>query len=183
MWFQETCVESRLLLLQCSTCVSVCIHQGKSEFVNMISEELETHATVYQPPGHASNLPSFITNHGLLTQDRFLRLLHRAKVRWAVNLWHDRTGEDDYEFHSHYDQRSYSCLCDVPSSLILPSQVFVGLGFPYEGPAPIEAVALGCVLIQPRFDPPHSSDNNNFYKGKPTTRQVYDSCYWKVLSC
>uniref|UniRef100_A0A3Q1IY38 alpha-1,6-mannosyl-glycoprotein 6-beta-N-acetylglucosaminyltransferase n=1 Tax=Anabas testudineus TaxID=64144 RepID=A0A3Q1IY38_ANATE len=103
--------------------------QGKTEYVNMIHEELETHATVYQPPGHGSNLPSFITNHGLLTQDRFLQLLRRAKV-------------------------------------------FVGLGFPYEGPAPIEAIALGCVLLQPRFDPPHSSDNNDFYKGKPTTRQI-----------
>ncbi|XP_045924768.1 alpha-1,6-mannosylglycoprotein 6-beta-N-acetylglucosaminyltransferase B-like isoform X3 [Micropterus dolomieu] len=103
--------------------------QGKSEYVGVISEELETHATVYQPPGHASNLPGFIRNHGLLTQERFLRLLRRAKV-------------------------------------------FVGLGFPFEGPAPIEAIALGCVFIQPRFDPPHSSDNNKFYKGKPTTRQI-----------
>ncbi|XP_035521951.1 alpha-1,6-mannosylglycoprotein 6-beta-N-acetylglucosaminyltransferase B-like [Morone saxatilis] len=103
--------------------------QGKSEYVEVISEELETHATVYQPPGHKSNLPSFIRNHGLLTQEHFLRLLRRAKV-------------------------------------------FVGLGFPYEGPAPIEAIALGCVFLQPRFDPPHSSDNNDFYKGKPTTRQI-----------
>ncbi|XP_070847125.1 alpha-1,6-mannosylglycoprotein 6-beta-N-acetylglucosaminyltransferase B-like [Chaetodon trifascialis] len=103
--------------------------QGKSEYVGVISEELETHATVYQPPGHISNLPSFIRNHGLLTQERFLRLLRRAKV-------------------------------------------FVGLGFPYEGPAPIEAIALGCAFLQPRFDPPHSSDNNDFYKGKPTTRQI-----------
>uniref|UniRef100_A0A3B5A9L5 alpha-1,6-mannosyl-glycoprotein 6-beta-N-acetylglucosaminyltransferase n=1 Tax=Stegastes partitus TaxID=144197 RepID=A0A3B5A9L5_9TELE len=103
--------------------------QGKSEYVKVISEELETHATVYQPPGHASNIPSFIRNHGLLTQEHFLRLLRRAKL-------------------------------------------FVGLGFPYEGPAPIEAIALGCVFLQPRFDPPHSSDNNDFYKGKPTTRQI-----------
>ncbi|KAG7227783.1 hypothetical protein INR49_013577, partial [Caranx melampygus] len=103
--------------------------QGKSEYVEVISEELETHATVYQPPGHTSNLPRFIRNHGLLTQEHFLRLLRRAKV-------------------------------------------FVGLGFPYEGPAPIEAIALGCVFLQPQFDPPHSSDNNDFYKGKPTTRQI-----------
>uniref|UniRef100_A0A3Q3ID74 alpha-1,6-mannosyl-glycoprotein 6-beta-N-acetylglucosaminyltransferase n=1 Tax=Monopterus albus TaxID=43700 RepID=A0A3Q3ID74_MONAL len=103
--------------------------QGKSEYVDVISEELETHATVYQPPRHASNLPSFIRNHGLLTQKHFLQLLRRAKV-------------------------------------------FVGLGFPYEGPAPIEAVALGCVFLQPRFEPPHSSDNTDFYKGKPTTRQI-----------
>ncbi|XP_026172096.1 alpha-1,6-mannosylglycoprotein 6-beta-N-acetylglucosaminyltransferase B-like [Mastacembelus armatus] len=103
--------------------------QGKSEYVGVIHEELETHATVYQPAERASSLPSFIRNHGLLTQEHFLRLLHRAKL-------------------------------------------FVGLGFPYEGPAPIEAIALGCVFLQPRFDPPHSSDNNNFYKGKPTTRQI-----------
>ncbi|XP_010784717.1 alpha-1,6-mannosylglycoprotein 6-beta-N-acetylglucosaminyltransferase B-like [Notothenia coriiceps] len=103
--------------------------KGKSEYVEVISEELETHATVYQPPGLTSNLPSFIRNHGLLTQEHFLRLLRGAKV-------------------------------------------FVGLGFPYEGPAPIEAIALGCVFLQPRFDPPHSSENNDFYKGKPTTRQI-----------
>ncbi|XP_042364188.1 alpha-1,6-mannosylglycoprotein 6-beta-N-acetylglucosaminyltransferase B-like [Plectropomus leopardus] len=103
--------------------------QGKSEYVKVISKELETHATVYQPPALTSNLPSFITNHGLLTQEHFLQLLRRAKV-------------------------------------------FVGLGFPYEGPAPIEAIALGCVFLQPQFDPPHSSDNNNFYKGKPTTRRI-----------
>ncbi|XP_041672349.1 alpha-1,6-mannosylglycoprotein 6-beta-N-acetylglucosaminyltransferase B-like [Cheilinus undulatus] len=103
--------------------------QGKSEYVGLINEELETHATVYQLAGHASNLPSFIKNHGLLTQEDFLRLLRRAKV-------------------------------------------FVGLGFPYEGPAPIEAIALGCVFLQPRFDPPHSAENNDFYRGKPTSRQI-----------
>ncbi|KAM8837764.1 alpha-1,6-mannosylglycoprotein 6-beta-N-acetylglucosaminyltransferase B-like isoform 2-T2 [Spinachia spinachia] len=103
--------------------------QDQSEYVRAISEEMETHATVYQPPGLASNLPSFVRNHGLLTQEHFVQLLRRAKV-------------------------------------------FVGLGFPYEGPAPIEAIALGCVFLQPRFHPPHSADNNDFYKGKPTSRKV-----------
>ncbi|KAK5599323.1 hypothetical protein CRENBAI_022912 [Crenichthys baileyi] len=102
--------------------------QGKSEYVEVISKELEIHGTVYQPPGQTSSLPSFVKNHGLLSQENFLQLLRRAKV-------------------------------------------FVGLGFPYEGPAPVEAIALGCVFLQPRFDPPHSSHNNDFYKGKPTTRQ------------
>uniref|UniRef100_A0A3Q4GWG9 alpha-1,6-mannosyl-glycoprotein 6-beta-N-acetylglucosaminyltransferase n=1 Tax=Neolamprologus brichardi TaxID=32507 RepID=A0A3Q4GWG9_NEOBR len=103
--------------------------QGKYEYVKVISEELETHATVYQPPGHTLHLPSFIRNHGLLTQEHFQQLLRKTKL-------------------------------------------FVGLGFPYEGPAPIEAIGMGCVFIQPRFDPPHSSANNDFYKGKPTTRQI-----------
>uniref|UniRef100_A0A3Q2SQ55 alpha-1,6-mannosyl-glycoprotein 6-beta-N-acetylglucosaminyltransferase n=1 Tax=Fundulus heteroclitus TaxID=8078 RepID=A0A3Q2SQ55_FUNHE len=56
--------------------------------------------------------------------------------------------------------------------LLRRAKVFVGLGFPYEGPAPVEAIALGCMFLQPRFDPPHSSLNNDFYKGKPTTRQI-----------
>lgn len=103
--------------------------EGKYDYVKELSEEFETHATVYQRQGLPSKLPSFVINHGLLSQEHFVQRLRRAKV-------------------------------------------FVGLGFPYEGPAPIEAIAMGCVFLQPRFKPPHSSKNNNFYKGKPTTRQV-----------
>ncbi|GMT08319.1 hypothetical protein PENTCL1PPCAC_30493 [Pristionchus entomophagus] len=33
-------------------------------------------------------------------------------------------------------------------------QIFLGLGFPFEGPAPLEAVAHGAIFINPRFDPP-----------------------------
>jgi alpha-1,3(6)-mannosylglycoprotein beta-1,6-N-acetyl-glucosaminyltransferase len=29
-------------------------------------------------------------------------------------------------------------------------QVFVGLGFPYEGPAPLEAIANGAAFINPK---------------------------------
>ncbi|XP_055006293.1 alpha-1,6-mannosylglycoprotein 6-beta-N-acetylglucosaminyltransferase B-like [Boleophthalmus pectinirostris] len=103
--------------------------EGKSDYVKVINEEFEIHTTVYKRPGIPSQLPSFVMNHGLLSQDNFVQLLHKAKV-------------------------------------------FVGLGFPYEGPAPIEAIAMGCAFIQPQFNPPHSSKNNNFYKGKPTTRKI-----------
>jgi len=51
-------------------------------------------------------------------------------------------------------------------------QLFIGLGFPYEGPAPLEAIAHGCVFINPKFSPPHSSQNTKFFKGKPTMRKV-----------
>jgi len=51
-------------------------------------------------------------------------------------------------------------------------QLFLGLGFPYEGPAPLEAIAQGCVFINPRFDPPHNRENTPFFKGKPTLRKV-----------
>ncbi|XP_075205667.1 alpha-1,6-mannosylglycoprotein 6-beta-N-acetylglucosaminyltransferase B [Anomaloglossus baeobatrachus] len=56
--------------------------------------------------------------------------------------------------------------------LLKKSKLFIGFGFPYEGPAPLEAVANGCVFLQPRFNPPHSSLNHEFFRGKPTSREV-----------
>ncbi|MBN3322109.1 MGT5B acetylglucosaminyltransferase, partial [Atractosteus spatula] len=103
--------------------------QGKESYLDVLSQELEVHGTVYQEPGSSLHLPSYTINHGLLPQDQLLSLLRRAKL-------------------------------------------FVGLGFPYEGPAPLEAIASGCVFLQPRFQPPRSPQNSDFYRGKPTTRQV-----------
>ncbi|XP_076441339.1 alpha-1,6-mannosylglycoprotein 6-beta-N-acetylglucosaminyltransferase A-like [Babylonia areolata] len=56
--------------------------------------------------------------------------------------------------------------------LLRKAKVFVGLGFPYEGPAPLEAIANGAVFLNPRFTPHHSSKNTKFFKGKPTQREV-----------
>ncbi|CAI9543778.1 unnamed protein product [Staurois parvus] len=56
--------------------------------------------------------------------------------------------------------------------LLKKAKLFIGFGFPYEGPAPLEAVANGCVFLQPRFNPPHSSLNHEFFRGKPTSREV-----------
>lgn len=57
-------------------------------------------------------------------------------------------------------------------NLLQESKLFIGLGFPYEGPAPLEAIANGNVFINPKFNPPHSSLNTKFFKGKPTKRSV-----------
>ncbi|XP_047456144.1 alpha-1,6-mannosylglycoprotein 6-beta-N-acetylglucosaminyltransferase A-like isoform X1 [Mugil cephalus] len=57
-------------------------------------------------------------------------------------------------------------------TLLRQSKVFVGLSFPYEGPAPLEALANGCVFLNPRLQPPQSSLNSQFFKEKPTTRQL-----------
>nr|XP_057935002.1 alpha-1,6-mannosylglycoprotein 6-beta-N-acetylglucosaminyltransferase B-like isoform X2 [Doryrhamphus excisus] len=56
--------------------------------------------------------------------------------------------------------------------LLRRAKLFIGFGFPYEGPAPLEAIANGCVFLQPKFNPPHSSLNHEFFKGKPTSREV-----------
>ncbi|KAM4761728.1 alpha-1,6-mannosylglycoprotein 6-beta-N-acetylglucosaminyltransferase B isoform 3-T3 [Cyanocitta cristata] len=56
--------------------------------------------------------------------------------------------------------------------LLRKAKLFIGFGFPYEGPAPLEAIANGCVFLQARFRPPHSSLNHEFFRGKPTSREV-----------
>lgn len=56
--------------------------------------------------------------------------------------------------------------------LLRQSKIFIGLGFPYEGPAPLEAIANGAVFINPKFNPPHDSKNTKFFKGKPTARKL-----------
>ncbi|XP_028912902.1 alpha-1,6-mannosylglycoprotein 6-beta-N-acetylglucosaminyltransferase B isoform X1 [Ornithorhynchus anatinus] len=57
--------------------------------------------------------------------------------------------------------------------LLRKAKLFIGFGFPYEGPAPLEAIANGCVFLQSRFRPPHSSLNHEFFRGKPTSREVF----------
>ena len=51
-------------------------------------------------------------------------------------------------------------------SLLEKSKIFIGVGYPYEGPGPIEALAAGAVYLQPKFSIPH------FLNGKPTLRKL-----------
>ncbi len=48
--------------------------------------------------------------------------------------------------------------------------MFIGLGFPYEGPAPLEAIANGCFFLNPLIKPPLNKRNSDFMKVKPTLR-------------
>jgi len=56
--------------------------------------------------------------------------------------------------------------------LLKETKLFVGMGFPYEGPAPLEAIAQGCFFLNPRIDPPKNRENSVFFKGKPTLRAL-----------
>ncbi|XP_051873036.1 alpha-1,6-mannosylglycoprotein 6-beta-N-acetylglucosaminyltransferase A-like isoform X2 [Pristis pectinata] len=56
--------------------------------------------------------------------------------------------------------------------LLRKTKVFVGLGFPYEGPAPLEAIANGCIFLNVNFNPPKNRKNTKFFQGKPTFREL-----------
>lgn len=57
-------------------------------------------------------------------------------------------------------------------ALMRKAKIFLGLGFPFEGPAPLEAIASGAVFINPLFNPPKSRKTTDFFKDKPTLREV-----------
>uniref|UniRef100_A0A914V0S6 alpha-1,6-mannosyl-glycoprotein 6-beta-N-acetylglucosaminyltransferase n=1 Tax=Plectus sambesii TaxID=2011161 RepID=A0A914V0S6_9BILA len=51
-------------------------------------------------------------------------------------------------------------------------KIFVGLGFPYEGPAPLEAIANGAVFLNPKFVTPKGRRTEKFFAEKPTLRAL-----------
>ncbi|XP_057292229.1 alpha-1,6-mannosylglycoprotein 6-beta-N-acetylglucosaminyltransferase A-like [Hydractinia symbiolongicarpus] len=57
-------------------------------------------------------------------------------------------------------------------NLLSQSKLFVGVGFPYEGPGPMEALAAGAVFMQPKYDEPKNKMNDAFFKDKPTLRKL-----------
>lgn len=59
---------------------------------------------------------------------------------------------------------------DELHAILKKTRIFVGLGFPFEGPAPLEAIAQGAVFLNPTFDDPVSSKNHKFFLKKPTQR-------------
>ncbi|XP_077997428.1 alpha-1,6-mannosylglycoprotein 6-beta-N-acetylglucosaminyltransferase A-like [Glandiceps talaboti] len=61
---------------------------------------------------------------------------------------------------------------DQVQELLRKAKLFVGLGFPFEGPAPLEAIANGCAFLNPSFNPPKNAKNTDFFKGKPTLREL-----------
>ncbi|VDK44765.1 unnamed protein product [Anisakis simplex] len=57
-------------------------------------------------------------------------------------------------------------------SLLRRVKIFLGLGFPLEGPAPLEAIANGAIFINPIFKPSKSRKSYAFFAEKPTLREL-----------
>jgi mannosyl alpha-1,6-glycoprotein beta-1,6-N-acetyl-glucosaminyltransferase isozyme B len=75
--------------------------------------------------------------------------------------------------HAHMEFENHGILSARDfNHLLQRAKVFLGLGFPLEGPAPLEALANGAIFIQPRFDPPKSRTTYKFFSEKPTMRKV-----------
>nr|XP_039267160.1 alpha-1,6-mannosylglycoprotein 6-beta-N-acetylglucosaminyltransferase A-like isoform X1 [Styela clava] len=56
--------------------------------------------------------------------------------------------------------------------LLQRTKYFVGLGFPFEGPAPLEAIAMGAVFLNPKLNKVNRRKANEFFESKPTNRAL-----------
>lgn len=129
---------------------------------------MEVHGTVYYETQRPPEVPAFVKNHGLLPQQDLQQLLRKAKV--TLYMYHIVCFIPF--LHAFLSLRGLSSTQLKSCLFIIPVQLFIGFGFPYEGPAPLEAIANGCIFLQPKFHPPHSSLNHEFFRGKPTSREV-----------
>ncbi|EDO45819.1 predicted protein [Nematostella vectensis] len=94
------------------------------------------------------------------------------KVFCIVKLRFFLQSDDEQDYIPKYVKNHGYLRSPQLQKLLKQTKVFIGLGFPYEGPAPLEAIQSGCVFLNAKFDPPHDRVNTPFFKNKPTLRKV-----------
>ncbi|KAK3557648.1 hypothetical protein QTP70_032294 [Hemibagrus guttatus] len=101
-------------------------------------------------------------------KEKFLEILHRYMEVHGTVYYETQRPPEVPAFVKNHGLLPQQDL----QQLLRKAKLFIGFGFPYEGPAPLEAIANGCIFLQPKFRPPHSSLNHEFFRGKPTSREV-----------
>uniref|UniRef100_A0A8C9DHZ6 alpha-1,6-mannosyl-glycoprotein 6-beta-N-acetylglucosaminyltransferase n=1 Tax=Prolemur simus TaxID=1328070 RepID=A0A8C9DHZ6_PROSS len=148
-------------------------HTPDNSFMGFVSEELNETEKQLIKGGKASNMAVVYGKEAsiwkLQGKEKFLGILSKyMEVHGTVYYESQRPPEVPAFVKNHG-------LLPQPEfqQLLRKAKLFIGFGFPYEGPAPLEAIANGCVFLQSRFSPPHSSLNHEFFRGKPTSREVF----------
>ncbi|XP_016098044.1 alpha-1,6-mannosylglycoprotein 6-beta-N-acetylglucosaminyltransferase B-like, partial [Sinocyclocheilus grahami] len=156
--------------LNCKQYMTMFPHTPDNSFMGFVTEELNQTERLMIQRDKVNNMAVVYGKEASMWKgkEKLLSILHR---------YMDIHGTVYYEA-----QRPPEVPAFVRNHGILPQQelqqllrkakLFLGFGFPYEGPAPLEAIANGCVFLQPKFSPPRSSLNHEFFRGKPTSREV-----------
>uniref|UniRef100_A0A3Q2CFP4 alpha-1,6-mannosyl-glycoprotein 6-beta-N-acetylglucosaminyltransferase n=1 Tax=Cyprinodon variegatus TaxID=28743 RepID=A0A3Q2CFP4_CYPVA len=147
-------------------------HTPDNSFMGFVSEELnETEKRSIQQ-NKVNNMAVVYGKEASMWKqgkESFLEILHRyMEVHGTVYYETQRPPEVPAFVKNHGLLPQHEL-----QQLLRKAKLFIGFGFPYEGPAPLEAIANGCIFLQPKFQPPHSSLNHEFFRGKPTSRQVF----------
>ncbi|XP_058140774.1 alpha-1,6-mannosylglycoprotein 6-beta-N-acetylglucosaminyltransferase B [Dasypus novemcinctus] len=148
-------------------------HTPDNSFMGFVSEELNETEKELVKSGKAGNMAVVYGKEAsiwkLQGKEKFLSILNKyMEIHGTVYYESQRPPEVPAFVKNHG-------LLPQPEfqQLLRKAKLFIGFGFPYEGPAPLEAIANGCVFLQSRFSPPHSSLNHEFFRGKPTSREVF----------
>uniref|UniRef100_A0A8D3CLE2 alpha-1,6-mannosyl-glycoprotein 6-beta-N-acetylglucosaminyltransferase n=1 Tax=Scophthalmus maximus TaxID=52904 RepID=A0A8D3CLE2_SCOMX len=145
-------------------------HTPDNSFMGFVSEELnETEKRSIQQ-NKVNNMAVVYGKEASMWKGKegFLQILHRyMEVHGTVYYETQRPPEVPAFVKNHGLLPQHEL-----QQLLRKAKLFIGFGFPYEGPAPLEAIANGCIFLQPKFHPPHSSLNHEFFRGKPTSREV-----------
>ncbi|XP_029595289.1 alpha-1,6-mannosylglycoprotein 6-beta-N-acetylglucosaminyltransferase B isoform X5 [Salmo trutta] len=148
-------------------------HTPDNSFMGFVSEELNDTEKSSIMRNKVNNMAVVYGKEASMWKlqqgkEGFLQILHRyMEVHGTVYYETQRPPEVPAYVKNHGLLPQHEL-----QTLLRKAKLFIGFGFPYEGPAPLEAIANGCIYLQPKFHPPHSSLNHEFFRGKPTSREV-----------
>uniref|UniRef100_A0A3P9JUF7 alpha-1,6-mannosyl-glycoprotein 6-beta-N-acetylglucosaminyltransferase n=1 Tax=Oryzias latipes TaxID=8090 RepID=A0A3P9JUF7_ORYLA len=148
-------------------------HTPDNSFMGFVAEELNETERLYIQRNKVNNMAVVYGKDASMwkvskDKEKFLAVLnHYMEIHGTVYYETQRPPEVPAFVKNHglLPQQELQ-------QLLRKAKVFIGFGFPYEGPAPLEAIANGCIFLQPKFNPARSSLNNEFFRGKPTSRKV-----------
>uniref|UniRef100_A0A671K6T3 alpha-1,6-mannosyl-glycoprotein 6-beta-N-acetylglucosaminyltransferase n=1 Tax=Sinocyclocheilus anshuiensis TaxID=1608454 RepID=A0A671K6T3_9TELE len=154
--------------LNCKQYMTMFPHTPDNSFMGFVTEELNQTERFKIKRDKVNNMAVVYGKEASMWKEKLLTILHRyMDIHGTVYYEAQRPPEVPAFVRNHglLPQQELQ-------QLLRKAKLFLGFGFPYEGPAPLEAIANGCVFLQPKFSPPHSSLNHEFFRGKPTSREV-----------
>ncbi|XP_058261529.1 alpha-1,6-mannosylglycoprotein 6-beta-N-acetylglucosaminyltransferase B [Hemibagrus wyckioides] len=158
--------------LNCRQYMTMFPHTPDNSFMGFVAEELNHTERLNIQREKVNNMAVIYGKEASMWKvsgkDKFLTILHRyMDIHGTVYYESQRPPEIPAFVRNHGLLPQHEL-----QQLLRKAKLFVGFGFPYEGPAPLEAIANGCIFLQPKFHPPRSSLNNEFFRGKPMSREV-----------
>ncbi|XP_072549393.1 alpha-1,6-mannosylglycoprotein 6-beta-N-acetylglucosaminyltransferase B isoform X1 [Salminus brasiliensis] len=156
--------------LNCRQYMTMFPHTPDNSFMGFVAEELNETERLNIQREKVNNMAVVYGKEANMWKgkDKFLTILHRyMDIHGTVYYETQRPPEVPAFVRNHGLLPQHEL-----QQLLRKAKLFVGFGFPYEGPAPLEAIANGCIFLQPKFQPPRSSLNNEFFRGKPMSREV-----------
>uniref|UniRef100_A0A4W5PC63 alpha-1,6-mannosyl-glycoprotein 6-beta-N-acetylglucosaminyltransferase n=1 Tax=Hucho hucho TaxID=62062 RepID=A0A4W5PC63_9TELE len=162
--------------LNCRQYMTMFPHTPDNSFMGFVAEELNDTERLSIQKNKVDSMAVVYGKEASMWKgkEKFLAILHRYMEIHGTVFYETQRPPEVPAFVKNHGLLPQQEL----QQLLRKAKLFIGFGFPYEGPAPLEAIANGCIFLQPKFKPSHSSLNHEFFRGKPTSRQVSGLSLW-----